>query len=709
MKLDNNLRATILVCAATFSASALLVACGGGSSSASAPIATTTVFTGTIASGAAYPVGTTITAYDKNGLVAATAVTTDDTGAYSITIPAGKQAPFVFAASAPDLDTLYSFSATGAAGNVNITPITNLIAARLSPTGNPENLSANTSQITTAAVATQTQAVIDVLAPAATAVGVTLTNPMSTAFTANGQGQDQLLDALKIKITPTGSGSTASANADISIVTTAATPILIPTFSASASTTATIPAMQQGGTTFTGTIAANTVVAGGTSVQVKDLVTRIQACYALPVTDRISTNGTTAADITAAACKNLFSGNDPANYKNNGFAVSKTTDWSGIFSTTSQGALFDLAKYEFSRSNGDIVLSFRSKAADGSSVRYNSAVAKLEGTAPNQQLKVIGNQYNYDAAVRPQIHERTFVNDATYNYRATGYSFYVENKQINGNPAFDRVEIVGPATPASPSGVKFTLKPNSGYNFLVVVNPNGSLSNAGTVMLNLTSLGGTDKATIVSKTPLDWYWAPIADWSDANISAMGQQTLWTLNYFNAGNATSTPDTIETRKTLTRALTLAELSNQKLAKFTDTMLAEVRASTSTTQNFTFTTEGKVDVSANGNLDAWEVPSGAIAPTDVAAFGRAPYSNNGSGGDSSTRFNDSLSVSATTRKGIISCTRQSNADLHCGQSAVVGTPTNYAIGSRVNYFRVLGNGPGNVQVTSGMGTYKPSLNP
>lgn len=708
MKLDNNLRATILVCAATFSASALLVACGGGSSSASAPIATTTVFTGTIASGAAYPVGTTITAYDKNGLVAATAVTTDDTGAYSITIPAGKQAPFVFAASAPDLDTLYSFSATGAAGNVNITPITNLIAARLSPTGNPENLSANTGQITTAAVATQTQAVIDVLAPAATAVGVTLTNPMSTAFTANGQGQDQLLDALKIKITPTGSGSTASANADISIVTTAATPILIPTFSASASTTATIPALQQGGTTFTGTAGGNIFVAGGTAVKVKDFVARLQACFDTPLASRVVANGSTSADITAPACRTLFSGNDPANYKNNGFRVgiySNGNNWTGIFRAGTGTRKWDLGRYEYTLANGDIAVSWRSKEADGSDVRYSTVVTRMEGTAPNEQIKVIGNQYDYDADIKPQIHHRVFANDSTYNYKATGYSLYVENKQINGAAAFNRVEITTQATPTNPSGVKFTLKPTSSYSYLVLVNPNGTLNNAGTVMLNLTSLGGTDKATIIAKTPNDYLWAPTADWSDANISSLGQQTTWTLNYFNAGNTGTTPDATETRRTIRRAPTLAELESQNLAEFTSTFLTETRTNTAATSNFTFTAEGKANISTTGIQSAWQVPTGALAPTSLSLFGRAPYINNGSGGDSSSRFNDVANFTSAARTAIVSCSKQSNTDLHCATTDA----TNYAIGVRVNYLSLGVTGPGNIAVTSGMATYKPSLNP
>lgn len=700
----------------------MLVACGGGggggtsaTSGAAAGTAAGNVFSGTIATGAAYPKGTTITAYDKFGQVAATATTTDDTGSYSITIPADKQAPFVFAASAPDLDTLYSFSATGAAGNVNITSITNLIAARLSPTGNPENLSANASQITSSAVATQIAAVASVLAPLSN-LSDPSANPITTAFSANGTGYDRLLDALKIKITPVSGG----ANVDITVASTSANPIVIPTFSASAATTATIPSLQQNGTVITGTIAANTLVASGTAAKVKDLVARIQTCFEVPLANRVTTNSSTAAGITAAACRSLFLNNDPASYKHNGFPVgvyANGNHWTGIFKSTETNRVWDLAKYEYTDQNGDIAISFRSKSADGSDVRFSNLITRMVGSAPNEQLKVVGNQYNYDANIRPQIHKRTFVNDMTYNYVATGYSVYVENKQNNGASAFDRVEVTSPATPTHPQGVKFTLKPSAGYSYLVHVDSNGGLTNSGTVILNLKPTGATPvtEATIISKTPTDWLWANRADWADNKISAIAQQTTWTFKYFNAGNTTTTQNATELRRTTERAPTLAELANATFADYTDSFLTEVRTDTSATGYYIFNqasdpkNQRLIDFSATGDLPAWTVPTGALAPRELGAWGRAPYINGGNGNNISNRYNDNVAFSTSARKTIIQCTKQSNADLHCQPNAVIGTPTTYATDTIITYFSLSAFGLNDRLATTGLALYKPSLNP
>jgi hypothetical protein len=711
MKLDNKLRATILVCAASFSASAALVACGSPSS----PEATTpTILKGTVAGGAAYPTGTVLTFTDKTGAAVATYTLKDgDNGQYSVTLPATAQVPLIIKAQGTDVDTLYSFCPVmPVSGTVNVTPITNLITARMSSTGDPADI--KPADITQTASDAKTKEVLAVLAPVTSALGVT-SDPVTGAFAADGKGMDQMLDTVKIKITPTstttGSTTTKSSNVDVTVVTAQANgsaPIIIPTFSANSST---IPPLSSGGTAVTNLPTTTTFVASGTAAKVTDLVARLQACYALPITDRIATNGSVAADITAAACKTLFSGDNPASYKNNGMVVSKTGNFSGIFNASSTGAKFDLGKFDFLRANGDVVFSWRGTSPDGVNVSYNRAVAKLEGTGTAAALKIIGNQYNYDADVGPQLHTRNFINDATYNYKSTGYRVYVENKQINGSPAFNRVEVT------APNAAKYTLRPNSGYNFLVFDNPNGTLNNSGSIMLNLISTGGVDKSTIVAKEINAFYWAPLATWTDAAISAIPQIAQWKFDYFLAGNTGTTPDSTEYRTTTERAPTLAELASKQFATYSSDFVTQAQASTASSGGFTFqvptssTDPMLIDFSANGSKDAWVVPAGAQAPTELVVFGRAPYLSNGATPpvNISNRFNDSSGIfSAANRKALIYCNRQSNTDLHCDASVAVGASGKYAVGTFVNYFSLQTYGPSNVRSTSGLAMYKPSLN-
>jgi hypothetical protein len=709
MKSGNQLRATVLVCAATFGASALLVACGGGGGSAAAVVATPATLTGTVAGGAAYPTGTVITFTDKTGTQVATYTLKDgDNGAYSVTIPVTAQAPLIIKASGTDVETLYSFCPVLVTGNVNVTPITNLITARMSSTGDPADIKpADITAGTTGTAETKTNEVMTLLAPVTTALSFS-GNPLTAAFTANGTGQDQLLDTVKIKVTPTsttsGTTTTKSSNIDVTVVTAQANgsaPIIIPTFTGNAST---IPPLSSGGTAVT-TIPKTSVVTSGTAAKVTDLVARLQACFAVPFADRIVANGSAPGDITAAACKTLFAGDNPASYKNNGFNISKTGNFSSIFSSGSTGAKFDLGKFEFLRANGDVVFSWRSVSPDGVNVNYNRAVATLEGSA----LKIIGNQYNYDADVGPLLHSRTFINDVTYNYKSTGYRVYVENKQVNGNAAFNRVEVT------APNATKYTLRPNSGYNFLVFDNPNGTLNNSGAVMLNLISTGGVDKSTIVAKEINAYYWAPLATWTDAAISAIPQISQWKFDYFLAGNTGSTPDTTEYRTTTARAPTLAELAPQLFATYTSEMITQAQAGTASTGGFTFKTPTStdearmiIDFSADGGKDAWTVPAGVQAPTEFVVFGRAPYLSNGATPpvNVSARFNDSSGTfSAANRKALVNCSKQSSADLHCDAT----TPTKFAVGTFVSYFSLQTYGPSNVRSTAGFATYKPSLNP
>ncbi len=207
MKLDFwKMRAMAILAAAS-----LLAACGGGGGDPPAPAAT--VLTGVAAEGAPMA-GAQVQLVDSQGNVVAQATTNAD-GSYTLTVPVTAQAPFVASASTEDL-VYYSPVAENKTGTINITKITNLIAAQLSPTGDPSDLAsqiaAGTASVTAQTVNDVVAAIVEALAPLMTNVGDSV-NPLTGTFSADGSGHDQVLTSLDIAILPTGT----SANITITV------------------------------------------------------------------------------------------------------------------------------------------------------------------------------------------------------------------------------------------------------------------------------------------------------------------------------------------------------------------------------------------------------------------------------------------------------------------------------------------------------------
>lgn len=636
---------------------------------------------GTAAMGAPFPSGSKIEIVDATGAIVGETTILNPEGSYNIVVPANSQAPFVIKASADGLDSLYSVSPTLVNGTVNVTPITNLIAARLSPTGNPANLAAEVktgaATVTPTTTTAKVQEIMTVLSPVTTALS-DVTNPLTGAFTANGTGHDQLLDAVKIKITPTLTGTVQGSNIDVTVVTQQAdnaAPIVIPTFMATA---ATIPPLS------VSTIPAASLVVASTSTQIRDLVANMQTCYALPVTTRITAGGTSASDISAPACRSLFSNNDPATYKNNGFVVSSTSQYSGIFKSTSTGALFDLGNYEFTRNNGDIVFTFRSRSADMLNTQYNTGVAKLEGT----HLKLIGNQYNNDASIKPSAVTRVLPNDPTYSWQATGYNIFVANKVVGGNSVFSKVNVT------SPSGSLFTLRPIAGLSYMVLELSPGVLSATNLAHLNGNPLGSQSMAQISTKETTQ-FWSNLAYWTDAQISGLTQRGSWKYEYYFVANATTTPDATEYRSTFTRAPTVAELKGMTFAKFTDSFVSGlVTASANASGGYITMSMPVTQIGLS-----WEVPVGALAPTRGFISGRAPIISPSNLGN---RFDDTVNFGSNVRSIGVACATQSVADLHCNADG------NFAVGTRFNFVQVTAVTSKIMDIFSQLGLYKPSLN-
>ncbi|RQS23428.1 hypothetical protein [Burkholderia sp. Bp8998] len=202
-------------------AALVLSACGGGGSSSSSPPepAAQTV-SGVAAAGAAMQ-GATVTLVDATGKSVGCPADAA-TGAFHCTVT-GLTAPFALSAYGNVADsqaTLIALSATGGTQTINITPITNAIAATIVG-DNPTKLLGDTgllqSKVTAQAVAGTVQAYSAVLADLLAATGNTGVDLISGPLTAGAPGLDRLLDQVKINVLPNGGvqiSSVAGASSD---------------------------------------------------------------------------------------------------------------------------------------------------------------------------------------------------------------------------------------------------------------------------------------------------------------------------------------------------------------------------------------------------------------------------------------------------------------------------------------------------------------
>jgi hypothetical protein len=573
----------------------------------------------------------------------------------------GAQAPFVLSASRTTADgaveTLVSVVPTATASTtVNISPVTNLIASRLSSSGDPSKLaselSAGTSTISTSTVATKVAEVQALLAPVLTAAGVTGTDPLSVIFATDGTGYDRMLDAIKVTVTPS---SATSANIEISIkqqLPDGTTPTAI-TFT-SQTAAANLPALPS--------IAANTLPPSGTSAQIAAHLAQLTACYALPITTRINSTVTgglatgTAANVVATSCRSAFFGDDPSTFLGNGAHVGRDTNnngaFAGLFRNGATGVVFSQGGYEFSRNNGDIVASYKSRDSLGNEA-FDTFVLRQD---TDGKLKQIGNQYTYAGGVVAYLQLREFVTQSSSNYYSSGYDLRVP--LITGVSYVDVV---------SPRGNHITLIP--GADSMVLPRRNVTpLTASGTTYIRLRSeyVASTGTPTAhpsVSEASL--FFVP-TDFTEDEIIGIPNQSVWAFNYYSGGSNASGGTLLATQlyKTRTRANTIAELRNQVWANLSSTSIADMvgrfQANGGGLGAGFATLPAAMDLATS-----WVVPTGALPPTQVKLFGNALYfdyanSTTKAGGapftsttnsvgyaNGRTNFSDGLTIGSTAR--------------------------------------------------------------
>jgi hypothetical protein len=640
-----------------------LAACGGGGGSdtalttspapAQAPataVTTAVTLSGTVATGAALS-GATLTVTDATGAEVGRIDAIGNDGQYSVTLSADAKAPFVLVARRDDV-TLVSVQDLPASGTVNVTPITTLVAARLSPSGDPaqlgRELAEHTANLDTASVNSKVSEVREMLKPVLEATGTAGDDLLRGHFAADGSGHDRLLDSLKITITPDSASST---NIQITVrqrVGDDAEPAVVQFNSADqADTPRTLPDVR-----------SDTLVEEGTSPLIADLINRLSACYALPVSERVnsSASSATAGNVIAAACTSLFVDGQPGSYLHSGQRVSASGAFSGLFRAGSTGATFSRGTYEFSRENGDLIVGYTVASASTQAVDSGALVVRKVPVAGSgrSELRLIGNQYVYDGGVSAYQQQRHFItlNQSGLDYDSIGYTLNVSNAtDANGQSLFDHVVVT------TPKNTQLLLKPQAGSSYLGLVK-NGSTTSTNFVRLRSAF---ADPATTGHPSTRDTGLFFVGtDLSDSELASLSANTVWKFEYYLASNPGALAAT-QYFKTRARPMNVAELRRRGLARLNETDLASVAASASPVT-------GRVPLPATGGVTMnWTVPDATLAPTSLKLWGRTSVG---------APFNDQETVTSFARTGLVHCSRQTISDTHCDMTK---TPPDFASGA------------------------------
>ncbi len=393
--------------------------CGGGGGNTANTSGSNTIALSGIAATGAPMAAATVQIYGADGIaLLQSPATVAADGSYSVSIPSTAKFPLIIISDDGSTKLLSVVAEAGATATANINQLTNLIAARLSPTGDPASLiseiASKLATISSSTLASKNQEMLTAIKPLLDALNLSAsTDPQTVSFAANGTGFDKLLDSLDVKIEPKGSSSTI----DLTLRKAVKEGEDLPNVSfKSDGTFSVLPSVN-----------ANELAPDGLSVKLQALLDQMTSCYALDKTARTSNTGGSAADITAAQCKAIFYGKNPAAYKLNGYVVKSDQHFGGIF-TANPGVKFISPKYYYTVSEtvangptvGDVVFGYRWQD-DYGNFQYEKNVARLDPS--DNQYRIIGNQYRYPGGVSPYAQRREFPKDTAYTYDSVGYVF----------------------------------------------------------------------------------------------------------------------------------------------------------------------------------------------------------------------------------------------------------------------------------------------
>lgn len=670
---------------------ALLIACGGsGDSSASSDI----TLTGVAAYGAPYPAGSKITVKDASGkLIIDGQLITSLDGSYTLNIPATAEAPFVISVSSPDLPTIVSFLPQKSNGVANLTPITNLIAAHLSNTGNPANLVdelVGGRKISTGDVAAKTIEVKNLLAPLFQAAGVTK-DPLTDAFVADGSGMDRALDALKIDVIPAANSTTILIGLK-TLLSNSENPLEI-SYARTASNLAQASGLSS---VITASELGNQLAPSGVSLKIKDWVDRMVACHAENINARVNLsndNSASASNITSATCKALFLNSNPSAYIDNGFGVSAQEQFSGIFLDSGTDLQISNAQLEYlvksdntsdstNPMNGDVVFSYRWQTKDD-----KNDVSVVQARIVNDKLYLTGNLSPWDVGVHPRTEKRIFTQAVMANrsYINTGYSLNANALKHGATVTYIKV--------TTPNGKILHLKRRIGFDTYVLVPSQNAAETTGLTGVVRLAAAYLDPTRTESPSVMDahlfWGTNPdtgVGDWTDNQLSEIPNQGNWKFDMYDVAGGQLIDTTV--RRTIARAATLQEVRAINWPQITTAGLAKIAATTpSIFGSLLINSPSSIILAGLQGEDFWSADSNTTWFPTGAHVGGGYYPNGFcSTTDTLHKWNwtdlnqdnvkdacvmesttDIVQFKSSTRKITAICTNKGSTDKHCLDSS------------------------------------------
>ncbi len=199
------MRKILLWAIMVFAGAVLAVGCSGGgggegsggSGGNDGPVPV--YLSGTAAAGA--PIVGIVNVKGANGKTASSTI--DATGNFSLNVTDLTANYILYAEGTVNGKTIRIYSAAVAPGNINITPLTDLIVANAVGAMPDDALvqNWNGSEVSKTALDTATTTVQTAIAPLLTATGAASVNPLTGSFNADGTGFDQALDFLNVSYT----------------------------------------------------------------------------------------------------------------------------------------------------------------------------------------------------------------------------------------------------------------------------------------------------------------------------------------------------------------------------------------------------------------------------------------------------------------------------------------------------------------------------
>jgi hypothetical protein len=610
-------------------------------------------------------VGATVSVVDSRGRRVGQSSPVASDGRYSVELEVDAAPPLVLKAALPDGEAQVSIldRVDGHSATVNVTPITSLVAARLSPNGTPTGLVDRFTQIAQPAPPSSTPApppppipspaeiqakvneVLAVIAPVRQALGDT-TDPIKGSFAVGGTGHDKLLDSVTVTITPK---SESSSNIEITVRTKRDDETPLPAVSfASNVPTQQLPRVDS-------SLRRENFGADGTSAKIDALLAEINRCYALPVADKVTSTTVTprtAALVKDGPCKSMYFDSNPALFLDNGNVVGSGAG-AGLFGADL--LVFDRPVYEYTRAEvrnqSPEMVVFTVRWTNQRSLASDTMVVHAREDSAGR-LKLFGNQYRYSMSVRPIVSRQTYVrSDSRHmdNLRV-GYNLLVPNLQSGGQPVFDRVEVMAPVgLERSATRDVFILRPAVGFTNLRMT---GHFLRTRTS--NVVWLGGdwvdpaavarTETASgrrVVHPIQTDgsgavWVNDPgERGWDDARLERLSHKSVWTFRYFLRGNTGTEPDAVQSMTTISRAPSVREIRQKPFAEFTPSTVDFLRDMSMDSRFEMFwlsvrpqavaTTPPILPTDEPPAIDlSWTVPPGAVAATSVNGYGRTTSS-------------------------------------------------------------------------------------